>query len=50
MTPPRYDTIDPMVPELEVATYRTDGGHGVATDRSRERAADTEAPLVPDLS
>jgi hypothetical protein len=50
MTRPRSNEIDPMVPELAAATDRTDGGSRVASDGGVARAAETDAPLVPDLT
>jgi hypothetical protein len=53
MTPPRFDDIDPMVPELPRDDVRADGGARTAQSRHRVLSfADDEAdaPLVPDLS
>ncbi|WP_193767546.1 hypothetical protein [Halorientalis pallida] len=50
MTRPRSNEIDPMVPEFAAATDRTDGESRVASDGGVARAAETDAPLVPDLT
>jgi hypothetical protein len=50
MNRPRTDQIEPMVPELETATYRADGGHSVASRSDSTREHETGAPLVPDVS
>ncbi|SDF55398.1 hypothetical protein SAMN05216218_10794 [Halorientalis regularis] len=39
-----------MVPELAAATDRTDSGGRVASDGGVARAAEADAPLVPDLT
>lgn len=50
MIRPRPDEIDPMVPEIAAATDRTGGESHVASDGGVARAAETDAPLVPDLT
>ena len=50
MTGSRLAEIDPMVPVIETATERTDGGARVASDGGVSRSGETDAPLVPDLT
>jgi hypothetical protein len=50
MTRPRPDAIDPLVPEMPTATYRTDGGERVSTATAGGARDENDAPLVPDLS
>jgi hypothetical protein len=52
-TRPRYDEIEPMVPDLSAKTLRADGGILGVANSSNERRDDrheVDAPLVPDLS
>jgi hypothetical protein len=46
----RSAEIEPMVPEMPTTSVRADGGEPVAAESHEADGAESEAPLVPDLS